>query len=261
MATAMLAGLSQQQLIEPKHITVSDPNPAQLAKVAGHYPLQTTADNRSAVQGQHIIILAVKPQLLGEVCTDLKGHLPPDALLISIIAGVPMATIRQQLNHQSLVRVMPNTPAQVGRGMSVWCCTPEVSEMQQHQTQTILAACGEELMVAQEGYLDMATALSGSGPAYVFLLLEAMIDAGVHLGFPRPMAEQLVYQTVEGSVAFARNSGRHPAELRNMVTSPGGTTAAALFELEQGGLRTTMAKAIWAAYHKSRALGGGGNHD
>jgi pyrroline-5-carboxylate reductase len=140
--------------------------------------------------------------------------------------------------------------------MSVWTCTEEVNELQKQQAQTMLAALGEELFVESEDYLDMATALSGTGPAYVFLFMEAMIDAGVHMGFSRRVAQQLVYQTVEGSVAFARDSGRHPVELRNMVTSPGGTTADALYQLDKGGFRTVLSKAIWAAYNKSRYLGG-----
>jgi pyrroline-5-carboxylate reductase len=151
---------------------------------------------------------------------------------------------------------MPNTPAQVGKGMSVWTATNEVSDTQRSQAKMILAALGEELYVDQEDYLDMATALSGTGPAYVFMFMEAMIDAGVHMGFSRRVSEQLVLQTIEGSVAFARYTQRHPAELRNTVTSPGGTTADALYQLEKGGFRTVLSKAIWAAYQKSRYLGG-----
>jgi pyrroline-5-carboxylate reductase len=151
---------------------------------------------------------------------------------------------------------MPNTPARVGKGMSVWTCTNEVSEAQKSYTKAILEALGEEIFVDHEDYLDMATALSGTGPAYVFMFMEAMIDAGVHMGFSRRVAEQLVYQTIEGSVAFARDSKRHPAELRNMVTSPGGTTADAIYQLDKGGFRTVLSKAIWSAYKKSRYLGG-----
>lgn len=256
MATAMIAGLSQKELIEPANIMASDPYPAQLAKLSEQYHVHTTQSNMQAVTGREIIILSIKPQNLAEVGAELQGHIPADALILSIIAGAPITSISQKFHHYRLVRVMPNTPARVGKGMSVWTCTEEVSELQKQYAQTILAALGEEIFVENEDYLDMATALSGSGPAYVFLFMEAMIDAGVHMGFSRRIAEQLVYQTIEGSVAFARDSQRHAAELRNMVTSPGGTTADALYQLDKGGFRTVISKAIWAAYKKSRYLGG-----
>lgn len=256
MATAMIAGLSKKKLIEAKNITASDPYPAQLEKLANRYKVNTTHSNLEAVKDSDIVVFAIKPQSLNEVGTELQGHLPADSLALSIIAGVPINKLSRKLHHYRVVRVMPNTPARVGTGMSVWTCTGEVNEAQKQQTKTILAALGEELFVDNEDYLDMATALSGTGPAYVFLFMEAMIDAGVHMGFSRRVAEQLVYQTVEGSVDFARDSGRHPAELRNMVTSPGGTTADALYQLDKGGFRTVLSKAIWAAYQKSRHLGG-----
>ena len=256
MATAMVAGITKQQLIKPDSIMVSDPLPAQLEKLAGRYQIKTTQHNTEAVKDRDIVVLAIKPQTLKEVTADLQGHIAADSLVLSIIAGATITKISQQLHHYRLVRVMPNTPARVGKGMSVWACTHEVSEMQRQQTKTILAALGEEIFVDNEDYLDMATALSGTGPAYVFLFMEALIDAGVHMGFSRRVAEQLVYQTIEGSVAFARDSQRHPAELRNMVTSPGGTSAEALYQLEKGGFRTVLSKAIWAAYKKSRYLGG-----
>jgi len=139
--------------------------------------------------------------------------------------------------------------------MSVWTATSEVQSEQRAQTQSILRAFGAEFYVKAEDYLDMATALSGTGPAYVFLFMEAMIDAVVHLGFSRRVAQQLVLQTLQGSVAFARQSVSHPAELRNMVTSPGGTSAEALYQLEKGGVRTVLSRAIWAAYQKSKYLG------
>lgn len=256
MATAMVAGITKQQLIKPEHITVSDPLPAQLEKLAGRYQIKTTLHNLDAVSGRDIIVLAIKPQSLDEVTAELKGRIKVDALVLSIIAGATIGKISQKLHHFRVVRVMPNTPARVGKGMSVWTGTDEVSDEQHSQTRAILAALGEELYVDKEDYLDMATALSGTGPAYVFLFMEALIDAGVHMGFSRRVAEQLVYQTIEGAVAFARDSQRHPAELRNMVTSPGGTSAEALYQLEKGGFRTVLSKAIWAAYKKSRYLGG-----
>jgi pyrroline-5-carboxylate reductase len=160
------------------------------------------------------------------------------------------------LGVPAVVRVMPNTPAQIGLGISVWAATEATTEMQRAQALAILQALGEEEYVGDEGYLDMATALSGTGPAYAFLLMEAMVDAGVHLGFSRHVSERLVIETLRGSVEYARQSPKHLAALRNQVTSPGGTSAEALYHLEKGSLRTVLSRAIWAAYQRSQALGG-----
>ncbi len=256
MAEAMIKGMLAKKLIAPGRITASGPRPARGEELADRYGIQTTTDNRQAAQAGEIVVLSVKPQVLPSVLLEAKGLVPPNSLVLSIVAGALIRTIAHGLGHQAIVRVMPNTPAQIGQGMSVWTATPEVNDAQRGQAQAILQALGEEIHVKEESYLDMATALSGTGPAYVFLFMEAMIDAGVHMGFSRRVAEQLVLQTMQGSVAFARQSVRHPAELRNQVTSPGGTSAEALYQLEKGGLRTVLSKAIWAAYQKSKYLGG-----
>jgi pyrroline-5-carboxylate reductase len=256
MATAMIAGLSKQGLIDPDKVITSDPYVGQLEKLASRYQVHTTQDNLEAVDQKDVIVLAIKPQTLKEVSSQLQGHIPARSLVLSIIAGATIATISRGLHHYRVVRVMPNTPARVGKGMSVWTATEDVNETQRGYARGLLSALGEEIFVDNEDYLDMATALSGTGPAYVFMFMEAMIDAGVHMGFSRRIAEQLVYQTIEGSLAFARDSKRHPAELRNMVTSPGGTSADAIYQLDKGGFRTVLSKAIWAAYKKSRLLGG-----
>jgi pyrroline-5-carboxylate reductase len=188
---------------------------------------------------------------------EIRGHLRRQDLVLSIIAGMPIRVIADGLAHAAVVRAMPNTPAQIGQGITVWTVTPEVSERQKEQAQAILASLGQEVFVDDEDYLDMATALSGTGPAYVFLLMEAMIDAGVHMGFSRRVASQLVVQTMRGSIEFADGSKYHVAELRNQVTSPGGTTAEALYHMEKGGLRTVISRGIWAAYQRSIALGKG----
>jgi pyrroline-5-carboxylate reductase len=150
---------------------------------------------------------------------------------------------------------MPNTPAQIAAGMTVWTATEAVSDAQRVTAATIFGALGKESYADDEKYMDMTTALSGTGPAYCFLLLEAMVDAGVHMGFSRRVAEDLVLQSMLGSVQFAMQSGKHLAELRNMVTSPGGTTAAAVYEMERGGVRTVLADAIWSAYRRAQELG------
>ncbi len=255
MAEAMMNGILGQSLTEPSHIIASDPLTERGEELRQLYAVNTTTNNREAIKAAQIVILSVKPQVLPVVLKELKGTVDPSALVLSIVAGARIRVIANGLGHNAVVRVMPNTPAQVGQGMSVWTATQEVSDEQRTQAQSILQALGEEIYLEDEDYLDMATALSGTGPAYVFLFMEALIDAGVHLGFSRRIAQQLVLQTLQGSVAFARQSIAHPAELRNMVTSPGGTSAEALYQLEKGGFRTVLSRAIWAAYQKSKYLG------
>jgi pyrroline-5-carboxylate reductase len=255
MAEAMISGILKEELTAPAHITASDPREERAQELAERYGIMPTTDNRAAAQTAKIVIFSVKPQVMPAVLQQLKGAISPEALVLSIVAGARIDAIAEGLGHDAIVRAMPNTPAQIGEGMSVWTATPSVSEPQLSQARSILQALGEEIYLDDEDYLDMATALSGTGPAYVFLFMEAMIDAGVHLGFSRRIAQQLVLQTIRGSVDFARRSVAHPAELRNMVTSPGGTSAEALYQLEKGGFRTVLSRAIWAAYQKSKYLG------
>lgn len=256
MAEAMIKGLLDQGLIEADSITASGPRPERAEELSARYGLVGTTDNREAVRAGQIVVLSVKPQILPNVLPELKGGVQEGGLVLSIVTGAKIATIAAGLDHQAIVRIMPNTPAQVRQGMSVWTAAPQVTETQLGQTRTILQALGEDVYVKDESYLNMATALSGTGPAYVFLFMEALIDAGVHMGFSRRVAQQLVLQTMQGSIAFARQSRRHPVDLRNMVTSPGGTSAEALYQLEKGGLRTVISKAVWAAYQKAKYLGG-----
>jgi pyrroline-5-carboxylate reductase len=255
MAEAMINGILSEGLTKPGLILAADPREERGQELEEKYGVRATTDNREAVKEAHIVVLSVKPQVMPAVLEELHGMVPPSALVLSIVAGSRIKVIAEGLGHSAVVRVMPNTPAQIGEGMSVWTATSSVGEQQRAQAQTILKALGEEVYLDDEDYLDMATALSGTGPAYVFLFMEAMIDAGVHLGFSRRVAEQLVLQTIRGSVDFARQSVAHPAELRNMVTSPGGTSAEALYQLEKGGFRTVLSRAIWAAYQKSKYLG------
>jgi pyrroline-5-carboxylate reductase len=255
MAEAMIKVILDKELIPPKQIIGSSPREERGQELRDRYRIEATTDNRQAAQSADIVVLSVKPQVLPAVLTELQGRILPEALVLSIIAGRTMATIAASLGHAAIVRAMPNTPAQIGEGMTVWTATPEVNQRQQTQAQAILRAMGQEIYVAEERALDMATAVSGTGPTYVFLMMEAMIDAAVHMGFSRRVAKTLVIQTVLGSALFARQSQKHLAELRNMVTSPGGTSADAIYQLEKGSLRTILSKAIWAAYQKSLLLG------
>jgi pyrroline-5-carboxylate reductase len=255
MGEAMIKGIIAQHLIQPRDILAADPLPERVQELRGRYGVRGMTDNVAAAREGKIIVLSVKPQTLPKVMPQIRPELAPDDLVISIVAGAPISVLRQGLGVESIVRSMPNTPGQVGRGMTVWTATPAVSEAQRRQTEAILGALGRELFVDDERYLDMATALSGTGPAYVLLFMEALIDAGVHMGFSRRIAQELVYQTIEGTVAIARETGLHPTELRNRVTSPGGTSAEALYQLEKGGLRTVISRGVWAAYQRSIALG------
>ncbi len=255
MAEAMIRGLLERHLVEPLQIVASGPRPLRGRELQERYDIRTTTDNREAAEQAHIVVLSVKPQVLPKVLPELRGHLQPGVLILSIVAGARIRSIMHGLGQGRIVRAMPNTPAQLGKGMTVWTATEMVDPQHRTQAQAILGALGEELYVEDEVYLDMATALSGTGPAYVFLFMEALIDAGVHLGFSRHVAEKLVLQTIEGALAMARASKKHPAVLRNMVTSPGGTSAEALYQLEKGAFRTVISKAVWAAFKKSQYLG------
>jgi len=255
MAESMIKGILHEDLISADRIIGSDPHAARGQELVERYGIHFTADNREAADFGEVVIFSVKPQVMPHVMPDLRGHLSRNAMILSIVAGARISSIVRGTGHPAIVRSMPNTPAQVGKGMTVWTATPQVSAKQREQTKIMLRALGDELFVDDESYLDMATALSGTGPAYVFLFMEALVDAGVHMGFSRRVAQELVYQTVEGSAIMARETGLHPTELRNRVTSPGGTSAEALYQLEKGSLRTMISKAVWAAYQKSKALG------
>jgi pyrroline-5-carboxylate reductase len=259
MAEAIIAGMLRNNVTTAGQIIASGPELDRGEELKTRYGVVPYSDNNEAVKNVDVVILSVKPQLIGQVLVGLRGSVPADAVVISIVAGATMGSINQGLRHDSIVRVMPNTPAQIGKGISVWTATEEVTDSQKELAQSILKALGQEIYVDEERYLDMATALSGSGPAYVFLFLESMIDAGVHLGFSRRISEQLVLQTVRGSADYYADKKYHPAQLRNEVTSPGGTSAEALYYLEKAGFRTAISRAIWAAYERSQELGQGKN--
>lgn len=257
MAEAIIAGLLRQGLTNHEHIFISGPEVDRNEELHRLYNVHTFVDNCAAVREADVVILSVKPQKLPRVLAGLKGHIPAKALVLSIVAGASIQMISDGLDHPSIVRSMPNTPAQIGEGITVWTNSPSVNEEQIETARKILSALGQEVYVEEEYYLDMATALSGTGPAYTFLFMEAMIDAGVHLGFPRRIAEQLVVQTLRGSVDYFISKQAHPARLRNEVTSPGGTSAAAIYYLEKAGFRTAISRAVWAAYERSQELGKG----
>ncbi len=255
MAGAMIVGLLRENLAKPENLFASDPREERGDELREKYGVLPFIDNLAAIKDVDVVVLSVKPQRLSGVLEELQGNIPADALVLSIIAGATIDKISTGLKHAKIVRTMPNTPARIGEGITVWVASDSVSSSQKEQTKKILSALGEDVFVEDEYYLDMATALSGSGPAYVYMFMEAMIDAGVHMGFPRRISEKLVVQTMRGSVNFYERNDVHVAALRNQVTSSGGTSAEALYYLEKAGIRTAISRAIWAAYQRSLELG------
>ncbi len=255
MGEAMIRGVLHRELVPRTSIVAADPHAERITYLHDTFGVEVTHSNRDAARTADIVILSIKPQVMSAVLPELDGQLKPDALVISIAAGVPLHTLSHGLSNQHVVRAMPNTPGQIGKGITVWTATRDVSGSQRQQAKELLGALGEVMYVEDERFLDMATALNGTGPAYVFMFMEALIDVGVHMGLSRRDAERLVLHTMRGSVEFAMQSNQHPAELRNQVTSPGGTSAEAIYHLEKGGLRTVIADGVWAAYRRSRELG------
>lgn len=255
MGEAMLAAALGKDIAAPAEISVSDISEPRRRYLEQQYGVTTTGDNRLAAVKAETVVLAVKPQQIAGVMDSLQGRLEPAQLVISIAAGTRIATLCQGLRHRQVVRAMPNTPARIGSGITAWTATPEVTEEQKQRAGSILGATGREVCFDDEKYLDMATAVSGSGPAYVFLLMEALAAAAVDIGLPSEMAREMVLETVLGAARLARETGTSPKELMERVTSPGGTTAAGLQKLYEGNIEATIASAVSAAYERAKELG------
>lgn len=254
MAEAMINGLLADRLPQ-EQLVASHPRRERREALAAAHGIRMVARNAEAASGAQIVVLAVKPQMLASVMREVGPALSDDQVVLSVVAGATLRTLRHGLGHAAVVRAMPNTPAQIRRGIAVWAASPACSAGQRDLARAVLAALGKEKEVADEEFVAMATALSGTGPTYLFAVMEALIDAGVHMGFPRELAHDLVAVTLVGSAEFAARSQLHPAQLRNLVTSPGGTSAAAIYELEKGRLRTVLSDAVWAAYRRTQELG------
>ncbi|MEQ1921056.1 MAG: pyrroline-5-carboxylate reductase [Pyrinomonadaceae bacterium] len=255
MGESMIAGLLRQGIVEATRITASHPRESRRAELNERHGIAVVVENAGAVRDNSIVVICVKPQRLGHVINDLSGRLSPSQLVISIVAGATIEKLAGELGTAKIVRAMPNTPSQIGAGITAWTCTEAVEETDRSHVREMLSALGKELFVETENMIDMATSLSATGPTYIFMVMEALTDAGVHLGFSRDMAKELVQETMLGSVKFAIESHKHPAELRNMVTSPGGTSAEAIYQMEKGTLRTVLSKAVYAAYKRAVELG------
>lgn len=254
MGEAMIGGVLRDGLAQPGDVSVCEIVAKRREYLASTHGVSAVDSAASALQGAEIAVLAVKPQEFESAARDLSMR--SGQTVMSIMAGVTIKTIRKALKHDAVIRAIPNTPAQVGEGMTVWTATDDVPAEAREAVRKVLAVLGQELYVDDEKYVDMATAVSSSGPAYVFLVMEAMIDAAVHIGLRREVAQRMVIQTILGSARYAQSTGKHPADLRNQVTSPGGTTTEGLLALERAGLRRAFIEAVRAAYEKAQRLGG-----
>ena len=260
MAESMIAGLLGRNLVTPDKIVGSHPREARRQELEAKYAIRMFESNAEAAEAvrerdNSAVVLSVKPQRISHVLRDLKGSIGHEGLVISIVAGARVETISTELGTDHVVRAMPNTPSQIGAGITAWTCAQNVTEDERQRVRHLLTALGKELYVETENMIDMATSLSATGPTYIFMVMEALTDAGVHLGFSRDLAKELVQETMLGSVKFAMASHKHPAELRNMVTSPGGTSAEAIYQMEKGTLRTVLSKAVYSAYKRAVELG------
>lgn len=252
MGEAILSRALAAGTLDASSVTVAEVVPARADRLAATYGVSTTASANEALAGAGLVLLAVKPQDLGSV----RGSVAAGAVIVSIMAGIRIETIAEAFQHDRIVRVMPNTPAAIGEGISAWTATAAVTGEQRDAVRGLLSAIGREVYFDDEKKIDMATALSGSGPAYVFLFIEALIEGGVAVGLTRAQASELAIQTVAGAARYAAAAGQSPADLRAAVTSPAGTTAAGLLALEEASFRAAVIHAVQAAHQRAVELGG-----
>jgi pyrroline-5-carboxylate reductase len=257
MAEALIRGLVTGNHVPASHIIASAPRKERLDQLRTAYGIEATADNRSVAERCNVVVLSVKPQILDKVLREIGDRLKPGTLVISIAAGFDTATIEEAVaDGVRVVRAMPNVPALVGAGATAVSAGKHASEADLATARALFDAVGITVEL-DESQLDAVTGLSGSGPAYIFLILEALADAGVKVGLARRNAQRLAAQTVMGSAKLLLDTDEHPGKLKDMVTSPGGTAIAGLHTLEEGGLRTTLINAVETATKRSRELGRG----
>ena len=253
MASAIIGGLIRQGM-ETHQIEVVEPWEEARAALRQHYDIEAQAAPGAQLERASLVVWAVKPQTFQEAALQVRPH-TPTALHLSVAAGIRSSSIARWLGSERIVRAMPNTPALIGKGMTALYARSEVTAAERQSVAQVLATTGEFLWVAEEALLDAVTALSGSGPAYVFFFLEAMAQAGVDMGLPRDQAQQLAVATFVGASELARRSGEPPEVLRQRVTSKGGTTHAAIASLEHDGVREQFMRALQAAQQRAHELG------
>jgi len=255
MAQAIIGGLLSQKIIKNKNISSSDPSQQRRNQLSKEFSIKTFSDNIDVVKKSDVVILAVKPQIMEKVLKELKGEITSKHLIISIAAGIPIEFISKGLGDDlKIIRVMPNAPALVKEGISAISPGENAGPEDLELAKEILNAIGKTVSV-EESYLNAVTGLSGSGPAYIFLIIESLIEGGVAAGLPWKISKELVLQTVSGSVSMLKLTGKHPGELKDMVTSPGGTTIAGLKVLENKKVRYALIEAVEAATKKAAYLG------
>lgn len=257
MGEALLSGLLRSRVVQADRLRATDADPERARQVAEAHGVTVDTDSVAAARDADVLVLAVKPQQLADLLDQIAAHVDSGQTVISVAAGVRTTTIEEALAEGvPVVRVMPNTPVQVDEAMSAIAPGRHATSVHLETAERILGSVGHVVRLA-EHHLDAVTALSGSGPAYFYLVVEAMVDAGIQLGLPRGVATELVVQTAVGSATMLRDTGRRPAELREAVSSPAGTTIAALRTLEENGLRSAFFRAVESAHARSRALAGG----
>ena len=255
MAEAIIRGLLESRTVAPDHITASDVMPERRQFMQTTYHIKTTGDNGELVAGSDILVLAVKPEVVSEVLRHIGPHTNDTKLVISIVAGLTVAAMATALGPGTrIVRTVPNTPVFVGEGM-VALASDGPARDEDYAVTTAIFSPVARIVSIEEKLMDAALGVSGSGPAYGFLMIEALSDGGVKMGLPRQIALELAAQTLLGAAKMCLESGRHPGQLKDMVTSPGGTTIAALHKMEAAGVRSALIDAVEAATHRSRELG------
>jgi pyrroline-5-carboxylate reductase len=254
MGSALIRGLTKAGLLAPDEIIASDINQKTLDQLKKEVGIQVTVDNTLVVKSSEMILLALKPDLIRPVLKEIRGTLSREHLVISIAAGVPIKTIEDVIGNECrVIRVMPNTPCLIGAGVSAYSPGRGATDKDRKDVRSLLEAVGMTVELPEK-QLDAVTGLSGSGPAFVFMVIEALSDGGVKMGLPRPVAMQLATQTVLGAARMVQETGKHPGELKDQVASPGGTTIAGIKALEQGGLKAALIEAVEAATRRSIEL-------
>lgn len=255
MGEAIASAIIRGGVSSPEEIKIGEINERRIIELEERYGVKCFPDNEEVIRNTDFLILSVKPQSLPEIFKDIGGKIDGGQVVMSIIAGASLRKLKGGLQHDKVIRVMPNTPAQIGEGVSVWTASDEVSYEERERAREILSTFGYEIYVPDEVYIDMATAVSGSGPAYIFYFVEAMIEGAVNIGLPRDKAREMVIKTILGSIKMLEETGKHPAELRDLVTSPAGTTSEALLKLEEENFKASLIKAIRSAYERAKELG------
>ncbi len=255
MAEVMIAGLLDEGVVEPGRVLASNRRPLRSEELSERYGIETTIDNAAVAAEADVVVLSVKPQTLPGVLRELEGKIKPEATVLSIVAGARTAVLQRGLGHERVARCMPNLPCRIRQGMSVWAAPEDTPADHVSRIEAVLGVMGEAIRVSDEGHVDRATAVNGTGPAIVAQFVKAMLEAAAYIGESRPVAKETVLATLAGTAQMIRDSDVHVAELIDEVTSPGGTTSRALQVLKQGRFSAVLTESVDAAYQRTLELG------